>query len=168
MPDFRAGERTFQLLAQVAGRTGRGDSGGHRDGANLHARTSVHRPSRETRFSSSLPSSNSPSVGEHGYPPYQRLARLIVRSEKTDAASAFADTLAGAFKQATSRIQQPVRVLGPAECPVFKLKNFYRFHFQLQSSSSGHLHQVLREVIATVKVPSNVEYQIDIDPFNMM
>ena len=167
MPDFRAGERTFQLLAQVAGRTGRGDSGGT---VMVQTFTPEHPCIALAAKHDFLEFAKLELAvrKEHAYPPYQRLARLIVRSEKIDAASAFADTLAGAFKQATSRVQQPVRVLGPAECPVFKLKNFYRFHFQLQSASSGHLHQVLREVLATVKVPSNVEYQVDIDPFNMM
>ena len=85
------------------------------------------------------------------------MARLIVRSEKEEAASAFADTLAGAFKEAMKRIPAPsgfvslltgdhryasatfarrappIRLLGPAECPVFRLNNFYRFHFQVQS-----------------------------------
>src|SRR5207237_9537281 len=101
---------------------------------------------------------------QHGYPPYTRLARLIVRSEKEDAAGRFADQLACAFKQAAARPGvAPVRVLGPAECPVFKFNNYYRFHFQMQSESSGVLHQVLREVLAVAKPPHGVEFQVDVD-----
>jgi primosomal protein N' (replication factor Y) len=105
---------------------------------------------------------------QHDYPPYHRLARLIVRSEDDEAASKFADQLAGAFKQAVARQASPVRVLGPAECPVFKLNNFYRFHFQLQSENSGRLHEVLREVLAVAKPPHAVEFQVDVDPYNML
>ena len=94
-------------------------------------------------------------------------ARLIVRSEKEDAAGAFADTLAGAFKEALKRVAG-VRLLGPAECPVFRLNNFYRYHFQLQSDSSAKLHDVLRTVLAVAKVPSGVEFQVDIDPYSML
>jgi primosomal protein N' (replication factor Y) len=51
---------------------------------------------------------------------------------------------------------------------VFKLHDYYRFHFQLQSESSGTLHQVLREVLAISKPPHGVEFQVDVDPFSMM
>ena len=106
---------------------------------------------------------------EHAYPPYQRLARLIVRSEDAKAAETFAEQLAGAFKVAGQRANAAkVRVLGPAECPVFKLHDHYRFHFQVQSEHSGHLHAVLREVLAVSKIPHGVEFQIDIDPYNML
>ena len=182
MPDFRAGERTFQLLAQVAGRAGRGDKLGR---VMVQTLTPEH-PAIAL-------AANHDFLGfaeyelkhrqEHGYPPFQKMARLIARSESETAASAFADQLAGAFREAVARATRqtsqsliaslgppphPVRVLGPAECPVFKLKNYYRFHFQLQSESAGQLHQVLREVLTVAKCPSNVEYQVDVDPYSML
>ncbi len=187
LPDFRSAERTFQLLAQVAGRAGRGEKGGqvlvqtftpehpcitlasHHNYAEFAKLELVHRK-------------------QHKYPPYERLARLIVRSEKEDAASAFADTLAAAFKEAMKRIpptngfvslptathetppprSAPIRLLGPAECPVFRLNNYYRFHFQIQSDSSAVLHEVLRTVLLLAKPPSGVEFQVDIDPYSML
>jgi primosomal protein N' (replication factor Y) len=66
------------------------------------------------------------------------------------------------------RSPTPVRLLGPAEAPVFRLNGYYRFHFQLQSPSAAQLHRVLREVLAVVRPPSGVEFQIDVDPFNML
>jgi primosomal protein N' (replication factor Y) (superfamily II helicase) len=111
---------------------------------------------------------------DHQYPPYQRLARLIVRSKNENAASAFADTLAGAFREALRRPdRQPprsagLRLLGPAEAPVYRLAGYYRYHFQLQSASPGVLHSVLREVLSVARAPSGVEFQIDVDPFNML
>ena len=181
LPDFRAAERTFQLLAQVAGRAGRGDKPGtvmvqtftpdhpcvqlaaHHDFGEFAKLELAHRRA-------------------HNYPPYHKLARLIVRSEKEESAAKFAEQLAGTFREAVMRAarqatpsvlpgQVPpptVRVLGPAECPVFRLKSFYRFHFQLQAASSGDLHQVLREVLSTAKPPGNVEFQVDVDPYSMM
>jgi primosomal protein N' (replication factor Y) (superfamily II helicase) len=190
LPDFRSAERTLQLLAQVAGRAGRGDKGG-----NVLVQT----------FTPDHPcitlAANHDFVGfagqelkhrkEHQYPPFQRMARLIVRSEKEEAACKFADTLAAAFQEAIKRHgtvspglapgvgesgaspglnakPTPIRLLGPVECPVFRLNNFYRFHFQIQSADSGVLHEVLRTVLAVAKPPSNVEFQVDIDPFNML
>jgi primosomal protein N' (replication factor Y) len=164
IPDFRSGERTFQLLAQVAGRAGRGPRGGkvliqtfspEHPGIACAVRhdylgfVNLEMPQREL----------------HQYPPFQRLARLIIRSEKLEQAAEFAERLAGAFRVS----EQPgVRVLGPAECPIHKLNGFYRYHFQLQSSGSTALHQVLRSVLGSVRPPSGVDFQTDVDAYSMM
>jgi primosomal protein N' (replication factor Y) len=176
LPDFRAGERTFQLLAQVAGRAGRGDRGGLVMVQTFNpehpciALAANHDFVKFAKLELALRK-------QHGYPPYQRLARLIVRSADEAPAASFADQLAGAFKLAVAKQASPdrrvgegppVRVLGPAECPVFKLKNFYRFHFQLQSAQSGRLHEVLRDVLAVAKPPHGVEFQVDVDPYNLL
>lgn len=173
IPDFRSAERTFQLLSQVAGRAGRGPKGGRvlvqtfnpeqpcialaakHDYAGFVADEMIHRRA-------------------HSYPPYQRLARLIVRSKEQDKAAAFADRLAQTFDAALKKLKVPsavaadVRLLGPAEAPVFRLKGYYRFHFQLQSPSAATLHQLLRAVLPAVRLPANVEYTLDVDPLNML
>jgi primosomal protein N' (replication factor Y) len=172
IPDFRAAERTFQLLAQVAGRTGRGPRGGRVlvqtftpehpaiALATTHDYITFSRQELEHRHA-------------HNYPPYQRLARLIVRSLNQDAAEKFTNEMANAFQYALRKLAAqpntaPVRLLGPAEAPVFRLSNFFRYHFQLQSASAATLHQVLREVLATVRPPHGVEFQLDVDPYNML
>lgn len=182
LPDFRSAERTFQLLAQVAGRAGRGDKGGE---VLVQTFTPDH-PCVTLAAKHDFVSFAGLELAhrkEHRYPPFERMARLIVRSEKEDAAAAFADTLAAALSRAQApapvsdgaggsrpALSQPVavRVLGPAECPVFRLNNFYRFHFQVQSESSGRLHEVLRDVAAVARPPSGVEFQVDIDPYSML
>ena len=181
LPDFRAAERTFQLLAQVAGRAGRGDKIGT---VMVQTFTPEH-PCVALAAQHDFREFSTQELAHrraHNYPPYHKLARLIIRSEKEEAAAKFSEQLAGAFREAVARAARqvtpsvlpgqipppPVRVLGPAECPVFRLKSFYRFHFQLQAESSGHLHQVLREVLSTAKPPGNVEFQVDIDPYSMM
>jgi primosomal protein N' (replication factor Y) len=170
-PDFRSAERTFQLLSQVAGRTGRGPRGGKvlvqtftpehpavalaaaHDYAGFVATELAHRK-------------------EHQYPPYHRLARLIVRSRDQDAAAAFANQTSEAFTAALTKLAAngpvDVRLLGPAEAPVFRLKGYYRFHFQLHSPSAGTLHQVLRVVLPALRPPSGVEFTLDVDPFQML
>ena len=60
-----------------------------------------------------------------------------------------------------------VRLLGPAEAPVFRLKGYYRYHFQLQSPSPGALHKALRAVMPTLSPPSGVEVAVDVDPSSM-
>ena len=61
-----------------------------------------------------------------------------------------------------------VRLLGPAEAPVFRLKGYFRYHFQLQSPSPATLHQVLRAVLPMQRPPTGVEFTLDVDPFNML
>jgi primosomal protein N' (replication factor Y) len=185
--DFRAGERTFQLLAQVAGRTGRGPQGGRVLVQSFNpehpsiARAAIH--DYEGFAASELATRKL-----HNYPPYQRMARLIIRSKEEKVAAEFAELLAGSFRIALAQLQEPpspqplspegrgagvrgggeLRLLGPAEAPIFRLKNYYRFHFQLQSPSSAALHQVLRSVIPTVRPPHGVDLTVDIDPQDMI
>ncbi|MBA4063534.1 MAG: primosomal protein N' [Isosphaera sp.] len=169
LPDFRSAERTFQLLAQVAGRAGRGDKGGQ---VLIQTFTPDH-PCVTLASKHDFVGFAGQELAhrkQHQYPPFHRMARLIVRSEKEEAASKFADTLAGAFHEATRRAAggPAVRVLGPAECPVFRLNNFYRFHFQVQSADTAVLHDVLRDVLAMARPPHGVEFQVDVDPFSML
>jgi primosomal protein N' (replication factor Y) len=171
VPDFRSAERTFQLLSQVSGRAGRGPQGGRvlvqtftpdhpciaqaaaHDYAGFVAAELAHRRT-------------------HNYPPYQRLARLIIRSRDQEAAAVFAERLAAAFHATLPSLETTgplgVRLLGPAEAPVFRLKGYFRFHFQIQSPSAGTLHQLLRAVLPTLRPPTGVEFTLDVDPFNML
>jgi primosomal protein N' (replication factor Y) (superfamily II helicase) len=171
--DFRAGERTFQLLAQVAGRTGRGPRGG-----KVFVQTfSPEHPSIAWAAAHDYLNFANAEMAirmQHKYPPYQRLARLVIRGKNQEAASRYADLLAAAFGPALESAQRAnaevgeMRILGPAEAPVFRLKGYYRFHFQLQSPSSAFLHQVLRAVVPTVRLPRDVDLTIDIDPQDML
>jgi primosomal protein N' (replication factor Y) len=110
----------------------------------------------------------------HHYPPFQRLARLIVRARDQEVADTFSQQLAESFRTAHERLATSranwagVRLLGPAEAPVFRLKGYYRFHFQLQSPSAGALHELLRAVMPSARPPSGVEFTLDVDPFNML
>lgn len=169
--DFRAGERTFQLLAQVAGRTGRGPRGGQ-----VYVQTySPEHPSialAATHDYLGFAREEMTQRHAHSYPPYQRLVRLIVRGKDEKTAREYSNRLADAFRVTLERRQSgtttELRLLGPAEAPVFRLKGYYRFHFQMQSASSALLHQTLRAVLPTVRLPHGVELTIDIDPQDML
>ena len=172
IPDFRSAERTFQLLAQVAGRTGRGPRGGR-------VIVQTFNPEQPcialaaTHDYQSFVQIELAHRRAHNYPPFQRMVRLIVRGREQQVAAAFAEQLAGAFQVALSKVAgsgqaAQVRLLGPAEAPVFRLKGYYRYHFQMQSPSAGVLHQVLREVTPTVRPPHGVEFTLDVDPYNML
>jgi primosomal protein N' (replication factor Y) len=170
--DFRASERTFQLLAQVAGRTGRGELGGY-----VYIQTwQPQHPSIALAVNHDYLTFARDEMQVrrlHNYPPFQRMARLIVRSRDEKAGNDYADLLAAAFRLELDRRKRnaepaDLRLLGPAEAAVFRLKGYFRFHFQLHSASSATLHQVLRAVLPTVRGPSGVELTVDIDPQDML
>jgi primosomal protein N' (replication factor Y) len=172
LPDFRAAERTFQLLAQVAGRAGRGPRGGQVVVQTFSPEHPCIRLAAAHDYEA-FASAELVHRREHNYPPYQRLARLIVRSRDLDDGRAFADRVAESFRRAQQKLESPspgsahVRLLGPAEAPIFRMKGYYRFHFQLQSASAGILHKLLRAVLPSLRPPGGVELALDVDPQNM-
>ena len=132
----------------------------------------MHRPGRPARLPDASPRPSWRSGTTHDYPPYQRLARLIVRSR---IARRPADSpIAGRRlpQPSSARVGQArpgeVRLLGPAEAPVFRLKGYYRFHFQLQSPSAAALHDLLKRVLADRERPENVYLAVDVDALNML
>lgn len=168
LPDFRAAERTFQLLSQVAGRTGRGPQGGR---VLVQTFTPEH-PAIVLAGSHDYLSFVAAEIEQrkaHQYPPFQRLIRVLIRSKDRTAAGDFAELAAAAFQ---TRLKQhpeiPIRVLGPAEAPWFRLKDYFRYHLQLQSASPGELHRLIRAVLPPLRPPSGVEIALDVDPYNML
>src|SRR5205085_10418482 len=129
LPDFRAAERTFQLLAQVSGRAGRGPRGGR----VLVQTFNPEHPSialAATHDYNRFVAVEMAHRKAHKYPPYQRLVRLIVRGRDQEEAGAFADRLAAGFRAALASLKGQdggpldVRLLGPAEAPVFRLQGY--------------------------------------------
>ncbi|HZZ78174.1 MAG TPA: primosomal protein N' [Gemmataceae bacterium] len=169
--DFRASERTFQLLTQVAGRAGRGAQGGYVYIQTMqpeHPSIALAVNHDYLRFAAA----EMKVRRAHRYPPFERMARLLVRSRDEKAGNEYANRLAAAFNVELDRrkaAKEPtLRLLGPAEAPVFRLKGYFRFHFQLHSASSAVLHQVLRAVLPSVRATANVELTVDIDPQDML
>jgi primosomal protein N' (replication factor Y) len=174
LPDFRAAERTFQLLAQVAGRTGRGPSGGRvlvQTFNPEHPCVALAAQHDYGKFAAWELAQRR----EHGYPPYQRMARVILRGKKRDEVQTTAETLAARFREEIARLlgtstgrPAAIRLLGPAEAPLARLKGYHRYHFQLQSPSSAALHDLLRKVLDGFRASRGVEIAVDIDPWHML
>jgi len=164
LPDFRAAERTFQLVAQVAGRTGRGEKAGRvivQTFSPDHPaiRAAAHHDYHEF-VQSELP------VREiHGVPPYGRLVRLIARGPVEASVSHYLTDLAGAFRAAAP---VSVRVLGPAPAPVLKIRNLYRYHLQLRCPNSRPLQTLTKTIPGVHTPPHGVEVAIDVDPISLL
>src|SRR5579862_3522859 len=144
LPDFRAAERTFQLLTQVAGRAGRGNSPGKVvlqtyfpdhyavQYAARHDFTGFYE--KELRYRSWM-----------HYPPFNAVANVLVRGEKLDDVLKFSGLL-GRWLEKTSHVG--IRVLGPGAAPLTRLKRDYRYHFLLKSPSREKLNSLLRTMLA--------------------
>jgi len=165
-PDFRAAERTFQLVAQVAGRTGRGKQGGR----VLVQTLSPDHPAIAAAVRHDYPAFVKRELAEReqlGYPPFGAMVRLLVRSQQEQAARLVAAGLADQLRKAAESTE-PVRILGPGEAPIAKLRGQFRFQLQLQAAEIAILQQLARQVLATFKVPREVICVVDVDPWDMM
>ncbi len=166
LPDFRAAERTFQLLTQVAGRAGRGQSPGkvilqtyfqdhyavqfaaHHDFAGFYE--------KELQFRAWM-----------HYPPYSAIANVLIRSEKLDEALTWSGELGRWFEKAR---HEGIRVLGPAAAPITRLKRDYRYHFILKSPSREKMNALLRAMLVEVaahKIP-RTQVIVDVDAIWLM
>jgi primosomal protein N' (replication factor Y) len=165
-PDLRSTERTFQLIAQVAGRTGRGRKGGR-----VMVQTSC--PAEPAIVKASEHDYEGFAVAELAHrrqmqaPPFEHLARIIVRGRDEQMALAEARRLADLVRAAITKGGHPVRILGPAPAPVSRLKGQYRFHFQLSAVAVERIQVLWRAVADSMKPAGNVEMAVDMDPINM-
>jgi primosomal protein N' (replication factor Y) (superfamily II helicase) len=165
-PDFRAAERTFQLLTQVAGRAGRGQTPGKvvlqtyfpDHYAVQYAAQHDFRGfyEKELRFRSWM-----------HYPPYSALANVLVRSNKLDEALRWSGILGKWFEKTR---HEGIRVLGPAVAPILRLKQDYRYHFVVKSASREKLNALLRSMLAHAaqqKIP-RTQVIVDVDAIWLM
>ena len=166
LPDFRAAERTFQLLTQVAGRAGRGEVPGKVilqtlfpdhyavQYATQHDFAGFYE--KELRFRSWM-----------HYPPCSALANVVLRSEKLDDTLKWSGALGRWFEKTR---HEGVRVLGPAATPIERLKRDYRYHFILKSQSREKLNALLRAMLAQAakdNIP-RANLVVDVDPVWLM
>ena len=165
-PDFRAAERTFQLLTQVEGRAGRGQTPGkvvlqtyfpdHYAVQYAAQHDFVGFYEKELRFRSWM-----------HYPPYSALANVLVRSDKLDEALRWSGILGKWFEKTR---HEGIRVLGPAAAPIVRLKRDYRYHFVVKSASRQKLNALLRTMLAYAvqqKIPRS-QVIVDVDAVWLM
>ncbi|EAQ37483.1 Primosomal protein n [Nitrobacter sp. Nb-311A] len=157
--DPRAAERTFQLLNQVIGRTGR--ETGHGIGY-----LQTHQPEhpvmkalvasdREAFYASEIAARE-----RTGYPPFGRLASLIISAGDRPSAESFARRLA-----AIAPIDERIQVLGPAEAPLALIRGRYRFRLLVKSARGVDLSGYLRDWLASApKTRGNLKLEVDVDP----
>ena len=165
MPDFRAAERTFQLLTQVAGRAGRGNVPGIVLVQTINPDHYAVRLAAAQDYQAFYEKELHFRRMMH-YPPFSAMANILVRSEKKEMAMRLSSELGHQLLPAPEKI----RVMGPAEAPVPRLKNEYRFQFLIKAASRKVLNELLQKIRAYAldhKWPATA-LVIDVDPLSLM
>jgi len=173
LPDFRASERTFQLLLQVAGRAGRGPWPGHVVVQTRHPDhfclkallAQDHRMffEQELAFRKAL-----------SYPPFCRMVNIRVSGpdqETTREAAAQVGSLARSMPPNQAWASQPVEVLGPSQAPLSRLRGRFRYHLFLKSSDARGLIEFTRELVCRARPvfsARNVGLEVDVDPVQVL
>ncbi|MDO9529006.1 MAG: primosomal protein N' [Syntrophales bacterium] len=163
IPDFRAAERTFQLITQVSGRSGRGDSPGRvivQTFSPEHYAIKRARENDYTRFYEDEISLRR----EMSYPPFSRMVNLRLSSIKKDRIAEGAGSIGVLARKFSGK---EVEVIGPAEAPIAKIKGRYRWHILLKGKKVKALHTLARNIL-TKNGEGGLDIKVDVDPVNFM
>jgi primosomal protein N' (replication factor Y) (superfamily II helicase) len=166
-PDFRAAERTFHLVTQVAGRTGRGPKGGRVLVQTFNPdHPAIQAASRHDY--AAFAATETPMRKALRYPPFAAMVRLVIRGPVEKITFEFAGHIAQLLRAAITAQQVDARVLGPAPAPFARLRGKYRFHIQLQCPDGDQLRAVVRQATAELKSPEEIQWIVDVDPVDML
>ncbi|MCK8817824.1 primosomal protein N' [Natroniella sulfidigena] len=170
-PDFRAGERTFQLLTQVAGRTGRGDKAGE---VVVQSYTPEHysiQLAKEHDYESFYDYEIEQRKGCL-YPPYSHLINIIVAGEEEERVIKIANQLGVIINSDLHNLDsEEVMLLGPVPAPLSKLKGEFRWQLILKGAELEELRQVSEESLEQLRDEESVEtvrVSVDVDPIGML
>lgn len=168
IPDFRAAERTFQILTQVSGRGGRG-----RDPGRVFIQTiNPDNPSIQRARNHDYDGFYHDEIfarRELGFPPFQRLINIRVSSPSEEKAAELARLLADTARSfiAAAKDKMAASVLGPAEPPLARIKGSYRRQILLKGPDTVFLHETAERVLKAAGRRAS-EVRIDVDPLNFM
>ncbi|UCB45326.1 MAG: primosomal protein N' [Spirochaetota bacterium] len=163
-PDFRSAERTFNIITQVSGRSGRSDKGGD---VIIQTYNPVHYAiqtaknqdyeefyAREIHYRQAL-----------FYPPFCRIIRLVFRGEDSDYLFSHAQKAASFIREKNC---EGITILGPTFCPISRIKRNHRIHIIIKLKELGDIRPVLRELERMMKPARGLYMEIDIDPLSML
>ncbi len=166
MPDFRAAERTYQLLEQVSGRAGRSAAGGKvviqtywPDHPAIMA-AAAHDP--DSFYGTELPMRSA-----LGYPPCGRLARLVLTGRDAAATRSSAIALVEALGAAAKALPGCV-VLGPSPAPIAKAKDAWRWQALVKAPAGSDISSVVRDGLDRARIAEGVSVAPDVDPVDML
>ncbi len=169
VPDYRASERGFQLLTQVAGRAGRGEFKGkvlfQTYNPEYYAFQTAKSQDYEKFFATEIKSRQ-----EFDYPPFSQIARLIISSENNYRAEKSSMEIAMRLNTMTDKFgfSEYLEVLGPTPCVIEKINGFYRFQILIKNKLSQKGHDFISKFLSKITMPKDIRLAIDIDPLDIL
>ena len=163
LPDFRASERCFQLLSQVSGRAGRGAKGGR---VLIQTRLPAHHAVKYAVAHDYLSFVNEEMEGrvDPPYPPNVRIANIVFSGLVEDSTAKLAIHAGEWLRELiTTRAGEEVIVVGPAPCPIERIKSRWRWHVLLKTDHPGELTRVGRYFMERFEVPSTAQLRVTLD-----
>jgi primosomal protein N' (replication factor Y) len=170
LPDFRAAERTFSLLTQVAGRSGRGREPGK---VLIQTYQSEHPVMTFALKQDYLGFFNQEILQRKrlNYPPFSRLIRIVIRGKDDEKAKIDAQKLGEMVKLSYGKkglLPADIPLLGPVPAPFFRLNNNYRYHLLLKESNVKRGIEVIKESLKALQKTKGIYREIDIDPLDIL
>ncbi len=168
VPDFRAAERTFQMITQVAGRAARAQAGGRVVVQSLAGESAALRFAAKHDYTGFA--EQEVAIRQRlGWPPFSRLARVVVAHRSPTQARAEANKLVGTIRDFLTTQALKADVLGPQSAPLARLRNMYRFDFLIRASNAGRLLEVLDALRSNKLLTPNTRFsQVDVDPVALL
>jgi primosomal protein N' (replication factor Y) len=164
LPDFRSGERAFQLFTQLAGRAGRGEVSGRAmiqtyepdhyvfEYVLKHDYKGFYRREIELRK-------------ELNYPPFSRLVRIILSFKTKEAAKKTAKVIMNRIRKTSYK---GIEVLGPAPAPIERIRRLWRWHLVLKGKNAKSLRLSVSDILSRLNDVKDMKIDVDVDPVNMM
>ena len=166
IPDFRAAEKTFQILTQVSGRGGRGDSPGRVIVQTFSPDNYTIRQTQENNYINFY-NDEIQTRRELGYPPFSRMVNLIISDTNEARITGCVKKLNTVARDLARQAGGTISVLGPAEAPLAKVKGRHRWHLLLKGNDIQALHTLAENIRANTR-ETGLSIRVDVDPVNFM
>jgi len=169
VPDFRASERGFQLLTQVAGRAGRGEYKGRvmfqTYNPDYYAFQTAKSQDYEKFYNTEIKARQ-----EFDYPPFSQIVRLIISSMNNFRAEKSAMEIAMRLTTMTDKFgfTEYLETLGPTPCIIAKINGYYRFQILIKNKLTQKGHEFISKFISSITLPKDIRLSVDVDPIDIL
>jgi len=167
LPDFRSAERTFQLVSQVAGRSGRGE----KPGSVIVQTFTPDAPPITFAAAHDYRRFAEAEIDQRrrtGLPPVTRMARVVCRDHDIDKALAAADALNAVLLEVNEQLAIGAQVLGPLTPPIARIGGYHRVQIEIIAASAGRLQKLLSETRRRGALTSDAHMAVDVDPISLL
>ena len=169
LPDFRASERGFQLLTQVAGRSGRGQLAGSVVFQTYNPDFYAFESAKEQNYTEFY-QTEIQAREEFDYPPFSQIIRVVLSAENNFRAEKSAQEIALRLNTIIDKqgVSERLIVLGPSPCIIEKIKGMHRFQIIIKNKMDEKGHSFLSKFLNQITMPKDIRYTIDVDPIDIL